>query len=74
MPSKRHGSLSGMWMMPDPYRSFGFWTEIIVHAVLPYRCFSPSLREVELILTQRGSTLEGDQCRVTRRQQGAGEA
>ena len=41
-------------MTTPPYRSFRFPAEIIQHAVSLYRCFSLSLREVELILAARG--------------------
>ena len=39
---------------PDPYRGFRFPAEVISHAVWLYHCFSLSLREVELILAERG--------------------
>src|ERR1700743_1549804 len=39
---------------PNPYRRFRRPAEIIEHAVWLYRCFSLSLREVELILAARG--------------------
>ena len=38
----------------NPYRGFRFPGEIIQHAVWPYHCFSLSLRDVELILTEHG--------------------
>ena len=38
----------------DPYRGFRFPAEIIQHAVWLYHCFSLSLRDVELILAERG--------------------
>jgi len=40
--------------MPDPYRGFRYPSDIINEAVWLYYCFSLSLREVELILAQRG--------------------
>jgi putative transposase len=39
---------------PDSYRGFRYPPEIITEAVWLYYCFSLSLREVELILAQRG--------------------
>jgi hypothetical protein len=39
------------------YRGFRFPAEIIAHAVWLYRCFSLSLRDVELILAARGVTV-----------------
>jgi putative transposase len=39
---------------PNPYRGFRFPREIIQHAVWLYYCFSLSLRDVELILAERG--------------------
>ncbi len=39
---------------PSLYHGFRFPAEIISHAVWLYHCFSLSLREVELILAQRG--------------------
>ena len=39
---------------PDPCRGLRFPAEVISHAVWPYHCFSLSLREVELILAERG--------------------
>ncbi|CAO3424669.1 hypothetical protein [Azospirillum argentinense] len=38
----------------NPYRGFRFPAAIISEAVWLYRCFSLSLREVELILAARG--------------------
>jgi putative transposase len=38
----------------NPYRGFRFAREIIQHAVWLYHCFSLSLRDVELILAERG--------------------
>jgi putative transposase len=38
----------------NPYRGFRFPREIIQHAVWLYHCFSLSLRDVELILAERG--------------------
>jgi putative transposase len=39
---------------PDPYRGYRHPPEIISQAVWLYHCFSLSLREVELILAERG--------------------
>ncbi len=39
---------------PDPYRGFRYPSDVIHEAVWLYYCFSLSLREVELILAQRG--------------------
>jgi hypothetical protein len=50
----RHGSLLGMTISPNPYRSFRFPAEIIEHAIWLYQCCSLSLREVELIQAARG--------------------
>ena len=38
----------------NPYRGFRFPREIIQHAVWLYHCFSLSLRDVEMILAERG--------------------
>ena len=38
----------------NPYRGFRFPREIIQNAVWLYHCFSLSLRDVELILAERG--------------------
>jgi putative transposase len=38
----------------DPYRGFRYPSDVINEAVWLYYCFSLSLREVELILAQRG--------------------
>ena len=43
-----------MSTMPDPYRGFRYPSDVINEAVWLYYCFSLSLREVELILAQRG--------------------
>ena len=48
------GSLPGMNPAPNPYRGFRFPREVIQHAVWLYYCFSLSLRDVELILAERG--------------------
>jgi putative transposase len=39
---------------PDPHHRHRFPAELISHAVWPYRVFSLSLRDVELILAERG--------------------
>ncbi len=43
-------------MTPEPttYRGYRFPAEIISHAIWLYHCFSLSLRDVELILAERG--------------------
>jgi hypothetical protein len=43
-----------MTISSNPYRGFRFPREVIEHAVWLYHCFSPSLRDVELILAARG--------------------
>jgi len=43
-----------MTTSPSPHRGFRFPAEVIEHAVWLYRCFSLSLRDVELILAARG--------------------
>ena len=53
-----------MTTMPDPYRGFRFPAEIIGHAVWLYHCFSLSLREVELILAQRGIVVSYESIRA----------
>ena len=43
------------WNLPlNPYRGFRFSREIGQHAVWLYYCFSLSLRDVEVILAERG--------------------
>ena len=49
---------------PDPYHGFRFPAEIISHAVWLYHCFSLSLREVELILAQRGIVVSYESIRA----------
>jgi putative transposase len=49
---------------PDPYRGFRFPAEIISHAVWLYHGFSLSLREVELILAQRGIVVSYESIRT----------
>ena len=49
---------------PDPYRGFRFPAELIAHAVWLYHCFSLSLREVELILAQRGIVVSYESIRA----------
>ena len=44
------GNLPAMTTPPNPYRGFRYPVEVIQHAVWLYHCFSPSLRDVELIL------------------------
>ena len=43
-----------MKISPNPYRGFRFPPAVIEHAVWLYHCFSLSLRDVELILAERG--------------------
>ena len=61
---KRCGRLPGMTTTPDPYRGFRFPAEIIAHAVWLYHCFSLSLREVELILAERGIVVSYESIRA----------
>ena len=49
---------------PDRYRGFRFPAEIISHAVWLYHGFSLSLREVELILAQRGIVVSYESIRT----------
>ena len=49
---------------PDPYHGFRFPAEITSHAVWLYHCFSLSLREVELILAQRGIVVSYESIRA----------
>ena len=53
-----------MKTMPNPYHGFRFPAEIIGHAVWLYHCFSLSLREVELILAQRGIVVSYESIRA----------
>ena len=53
-----------MTTTPDPYRGFRFPAEIISHVVWLYHCFSLSLREVELILAQRGIVVSYESIRA----------
>ena len=62
--SKRCGRLLGMRTTPDRYRGFRFPAEIISHAVWLYHGFSLSLREVELILAQRGIVVSYESIRA----------
>jgi putative transposase len=48
------GETGGMKPPPDPHYRHRFPTEIISHAVWLYHVFSLSLRDVELILAERG--------------------
>ena len=43
-----------MTIKPDPHRGHRFLAEIIAHAVWLYRVFNLSLRDVELLLAERG--------------------
>jgi putative transposase len=48
------GNSSGMKPQPDPHYRHRFPAEIISHAVWLYHVFSLSLRDVELLLAERG--------------------
>ena len=48
------GKIGGMTTQPPLYRRHRFAAEIISHAVWLYHLFSLSLRDVELILAERG--------------------
>ena len=48
------GKAGGMTIKPDPHRGHRFPAEIIAHAVWLYHVFSLSLRDVELLLAERG--------------------
>src|ERR1700731_4852326 len=48
------GKSSGMKPQPDPHYRHRFPAEIITHAVWLYHVFSLSLRDVELLLSERG--------------------
>jgi putative transposase len=39
---------------PDPHYRHRFPAEVIIHAVWPYHVFSLSVRDVELLLSERG--------------------
>jgi putative transposase len=54
-----------------PYRGFRFPADIIEHAVWLYHCFSLSLREVELILAERGVVVSHESIRNWCRKFGA---
>ena len=58
--------VGGMNIEPSAYRGFRFPAEIISHAVWLYHCFSLSLREVELILAQRGILVSYESIRAWR--------
>ena len=47
----------------NPYRGFRYPAEVIQHAVWLYRCFSLSLRDVELILAARGIVVSDETVR-----------
>lgn len=53
------------WMIPRPasYSWYRFPAEIISHAGWPYRVFSLSLRDVELILAEHGITVTHESIR-----------
>ena len=48
---------------PDPHYRHGFPAEIISHAVWLYHVFSLSLRDVELLLAERGVVVSTDNLR-----------
>jgi putative transposase len=48
------GETDGMPPPPDPHHRHRFLAEIIGHAIWLYHVFSLSLRDVELILAERG--------------------
>jgi putative transposase len=48
------GETDGMTSPPDPHYRHRFPAEIITHAIWLYHVFSLSLRDVELILAERG--------------------
>jgi putative transposase len=48
------GQAGEMRQLPDPHRGHRFPAEIIAHAVWLYHVFSLSLRDVELLLAERG--------------------
>ena len=52
-----------MMTTPSLYRGFRFPAEIIEQAVWLYRCFSLSLRDVELILAARGVVVSDETVR-----------
>ena len=52
--SSRRGEAEGRSKLPDPHRGHRFPAEIIAHAVWLYHVFSLSLRDVELLLAERG--------------------
>ena len=53
-PSAEAGETGGMKTQPDPHFRHRFPAEIISHAVWLYDVFSLSVRDVELILAERG--------------------
>jgi putative transposase len=48
------GQVEGMNQSPDPHRRHRLPAEVIAHAVWLYHMFSLSLRDVELLLAERG--------------------
>jgi putative transposase len=58
------GSLFGMTTSPNPYHGFRFPAEVIQHTVWLYHCFSLSLRDVELILAERGIVVSHESIRT----------
>jgi len=49
---------------PNPYHRFRYPAEVIQHAVWLYHCFSLSLRDVELILAERGIVVSSESIRT----------
>lgn len=58
-----YGSLR-MRALSKPYRGFRYPGEVIQHAVWLYHCFSPRLREVELILAVRSVAVSYESVRA----------
>ena len=57
------GKNNGMRKKPDPHHRHRFPAEIIAHAVWLYHVFSLSLRDVELILAERGASVSYESIR-----------
>ena len=60
----RAGEAGGMKLPPDPHYRHRFPAEVISHAVWLYHVFSLSLRDVELLLAERGIIVS---CETVRR-------
>jgi putative transposase len=61
--TERPGEADGMTLEPTTYPGHRFPAEIIRHAVWLYHVFSLSLRDVELILAERGVTVAHESIR-----------